>query len=115
MVAKKRTEQSAAEPQPKEHGQPVRESRPAREQHADKLSVLRENIWKQDRRRAGFSLLNLENAVQPRMGTDGHGYQALAGGKRLTRMVNEARNPKSVFIRVNPWLMISLSDSNCGI
>jgi hypothetical protein len=59
--------------------------------------------------------LNLENAVQPRMGTDGHGCQALGGGQRLTRRVNEARHPKSVFIRVNPWLMISLSDSNCGI
>ena len=56
--------------------------------------------------------MNLKNAVQPLMDTDGHGYQALVEGEWFTRRVNEARNPKSVFIRVNPWLMIVLSNFN---
>ena len=43
-----------------------------------------------------------------------YGYQALAGGKRLTRRVNEARNPKSAFIRVNPWLMFLCSVPTAG-
>jgi len=30
-------------------------------------------------------------------------------------MVNEKSLPKSVFIRVYPWLMTASSDSNCGI
>ncbi len=57
----------------------------------------------------------LENVVQPRMDTDGHGYQAVARNRRLTQEVNENRSPKSVFIRVHPWLMIFSADSNRGI
>ena len=60
-------------------------------------------------------LVNLENAVQPRMDTDGHGYQAVAQNRRLTQEVSEKRGPKSVFIRVNRWLMIFSADSNCGM
>ena len=55
---------------------------------------------------------NLENAVQPRMDTDGHGCQALAKNQRLTQQVNETLGPKSVFIRVHPWFMTSLSSFN---
>jgi hypothetical protein len=50
-----------------------------------------------------------------RVDTDGHGYQALAEGERLTRRVNEAGNPESVFIRVYPWFMTTSCDSNYGV
>jgi hypothetical protein len=60
-------------------------------------------------------LLILKNAVRPRMDTDGHGYQAYTKNQRFTRSVNKKRLPKSVFIRVHPWLMTALSDSNYGI
>jgi hypothetical protein len=49
------------------------------------------------------------------MDTDGHGYQALAGGAHLTKKVSEACDQKSVFIGVHPWFMTSSGDSICGI
>jgi hypothetical protein len=44
-------------------------------------------------------------AVQPRMNTDGHGYQDFTENQRFTGTVNQLRFPKSVSIRVHPWLM----------
>ena len=61
------------------------------------------------------AVFNPENAIQPRIDTDGHGYQAVAQKPRLTQKVSQTRSLKSVFIRVHPWLMTSSSDSNCGI
>jgi hypothetical protein len=70
------------------------------------------------------------------MNTDGHGCQAFTESQQFTRLrgrspqfglhhrhygaakarrVNKMRLPKSVFIRVHPWLMTASSDSNCGI
>jgi len=54
--------------------------------------------------------MTLKNAIQPRMNTDGHGYQALAQSCQFTREVSEKRGSKSVFIRVHPWFMIVLAD-----
>jgi hypothetical protein len=58
--------------------------------------------------------INLETAVQSRMHTDGHGYRAVATIRRFTWQVKDKPASKSVFIRVNPWLMTVLSNSNCG-
>jgi hypothetical protein len=57
----------------------------------------------------------LKNAVQPRINTDGHGYQAFTENQRFPRRENKLRLPKSVFIRVHLWLMTASSDSNRGI
>jgi hypothetical protein len=59
--------------------------------------------------------LNLKSAIKPRMDTDAHGYNRVVQKVSFTRKVKQISGLKSVFIRVNPWLMISLSDSNCGI
>jgi len=58
---------------------------------------------------------NLKTAVQPRMDTDGHGYQGLAEQASFTQRVNEKSGSKSVFIGVHPWFMNSLFHFNCGI
>ena len=58
--------------------------------------------------------LNLEAALQPRMNTDRHGCQAVAGNLRLTRKVIESHGLKSVSIRVHPWFPGSSSHPNCG-
>jgi len=49
------------------------------------------------------------------MDTDGHGYQGLAEQASFTQRVNEKSGLKSVFIRVHPWFLNSLSHCNCGI
>ena len=41
----------------------------------------------------------LEEAVQPRMNTNGHGYQGLAEDRRITRRVPELPGAKSVVVR----------------
>jgi hypothetical protein len=38
--------------------------------------------------------------------TDEHGYEVVAASQRFTRKVSKPQAPKSVFIRVHPWLMI---------
>jgi hypothetical protein len=48
---------------------------------------------------------NLEKAVQPRMNTDGHGYQELAEEQPITRKGNGLPGWKTVFIRGHPWFM----------
>jgi len=49
------------------------------------------------------------------MDTDGHGYQMLTDGMRLSQRMSEVCNPKSVSIRVHPWFMTSSYGSDCGI
>ena len=46
---------------------------------------------------AGTALI-LKNAVQPRINTDGHEYQAFTENQRFTRRVNLLRLRKPVFI-----------------
>jgi hypothetical protein len=57
--------------------------------------------------------ISLEKAIQPRMDTDGHGYQGLAEELKITRRMNELPVWKSVVIRGHPWFMTSLADFNC--
>ena len=57
----------------------------------------------------------LKNAVQPRMDTDGHGYQTFARNNEITQQASLTQIQKSVCIRVHPWLMISSSVFNCRI
>jgi antitoxin HicB len=47
------------------------------------------------------------------MDTDGHGSEAVARSLWLTQAVSEQRSPKSVLIRVHPWLMTSSCADNC--
>jgi hypothetical protein len=56
----------------------------------------------------------LKTAVQPRMDTDGHGYDAIAKTRRFTWQVKDKPVSKSVFIRAHPWLKTVLSNANCG-
>ena len=54
-------------------------------------------------------VFNLENTVEPRIDTDGHGYQAFARNPRLTRKVSQTRSPKSVLIRTTIQSVRSLA------
>ena len=78
------------------------------------------------KRRPACAGLILKTAVQPRMGTDGHGYHAVAKTRRCIGQMKDKPVSKSVFIRVhpvellplfhrvNPWLKSVLSNANCG-
>jgi len=59
--------------------------------------------------------LNLKTAVQPRMDTDGHGYQRLAEPEGCTWRVKAISASESVFIGVHPWFTFSPPQPNCGI
>jgi general secretion pathway protein G len=48
--------------------------------------------------------MNLEKALQPRMDTDGHGYQEFATDRQAAQKPGGFLTLNSVFIRVHPWL-----------
>ena len=48
----------------------------------------------------------LKAAVEPRIDTDGHGYQELDNIDRFTRKVTSVDSHLSVLIRVNPCLSV---------
>ena len=58
--------------------------------------------------------VNLKNAVQPRMDTDGRGYQAFAWNDPFTQRVSWIQFPKTVSIGVHPWFMTSFAVLTCG-
>ena len=60
-------------------------------------------------------VLNSKDEIQPRMDTDGHGYQAFGRNNEFTQQLSLAQSQKSVFICVHPWLRTSSLVFNCGI